>query len=496
MSITFPHILQASLPFDDFNYPVDISRYCLEGTSGQDGVQTWRLIKFKFPGVNKIYQIFNSFVNQRQIVTGEKLREVAIKRALSKETPENSALRQFFRTNIIQIRDRVNRAHNNWEKAKKIKLFTKGFLSDCKILHQSYWREVLHESHFYGQEFNKFFQTWKKSESTINFNSFLDHEEQFSRSTLERVIYLESSERAQYEVTFQDGKLFYQNKPLVTAELSSGSLPIFVISPEGKMYVAVPKVGEFHHSSFLGGASVRGAGEIETDHEGRLIKITTKSGHYKPGKKQLLNTIKFFSSKEISLDAISLIEVSETNKFYRNANKYLVSNGMIQEDGIAGNGIYAEYVYKNNQLVKLKIMGKQYSTPDRLDLLSLALKKIPEEKKLYLTEVVINEGFGINIAYNINEYMAEQGKCNPLYFEGVTSTSVIIHDKEEKVFTLDETWGSFEEHLTWLQNLLFYLTMKGIVSEDSLIRYKKYGNNSFIEEPITVKELINSIQSN
>src|SRR5262249_16159192 len=43
-----------------------------------------------------------------------------------------------------------------------------------------------------------------------------------------------------------------------------------------------------HHSSVLAGQEVAGAGTMEFDDQGKLAKITNKSGHYKPGDAQMI----------------------------------------------------------------------------------------------------------------------------------------------------------------------------------------------------------------
>lgn len=56
---------------------------------------------------------------------------------------------------------------------------------------------------------------------------------------------------------------------------------IFVVSPKKIMYCG-PKIrGHFHHSSFLSGGAILGAGNLEIDN-GVLISLKPHSGHYMP----------------------------------------------------------------------------------------------------------------------------------------------------------------------------------------------------------------------
>lgn len=56
---------------------------------------------------------------------------------------------------------------------------------------------------------------------------------------------------------------------------------IWVLDPDGRLYVAAKIRGQFHHSSFLRGAAVMAAGNLLAEH-GRLVKLTADSGHYWP----------------------------------------------------------------------------------------------------------------------------------------------------------------------------------------------------------------------
>ncbi len=98
---------------------------------------------------------------------------------------------------------------------------------------------------------------------------------------------LRADERGDYEVT--GGNPLMQGHPpqpySTTDEFSKFSgkgFAIYVMSPTGEFYSASHKVGLFHHSSFLGGDEIGGAGEWKIE-DGILKSITNKSGHYEPG---------------------------------------------------------------------------------------------------------------------------------------------------------------------------------------------------------------------
>jgi len=105
-----------------------------------------------------------------------------------------------------------------------------------------------------------------------------------------RVHYMSDAEREASRVFVDDaGRLRWakDGSPLDTA--SSVSLwskgrgrAIFVMDRSGNLYASThQQLGYLHHSLFLGGKDVVGAGEIEA-YEGRLALVTNQSGHYRP----------------------------------------------------------------------------------------------------------------------------------------------------------------------------------------------------------------------
>lgn len=99
------------------------------------------------------------------------------------------------------------------------------------------------------------------------------------------VAYLDASTNGSYKITIANGKLYQNGKLFDTSDMStvfSGKgHAIFVQSPKRDFYSASHKMGEFHHSSFLSGASVRSAGEWIVK-QGDIKWLSAKSGHYKP----------------------------------------------------------------------------------------------------------------------------------------------------------------------------------------------------------------------
>jgi hypothetical protein len=101
------------------------------------------------------------------------------------------------------------------------------------------------------------------------------------------VRYLSSSERAQLELTVDHKGLLRtpDGKRFDTRHASPGGdqgHAIFVMDHNGRIFASCnPVVGKFHHSSFLGGQPVAGAGTLKVTN-GHLDEVTRRSGHYRP----------------------------------------------------------------------------------------------------------------------------------------------------------------------------------------------------------------------
>ena len=118
------------------------------------------------------------------------------------------------------------------------------------------------------------------------------------------VTYLIGEERAKRKLTWDSKKLRWlgsDGKPYDTAKENAkygvkartryevearkrwGIAPgIWVLDTKGQFYSSVEQSpGKFHHSSFLGGGLVEGAGQVVFV-DGQITRINNASGHYKP----------------------------------------------------------------------------------------------------------------------------------------------------------------------------------------------------------------------
>jgi uncharacterized Zn-binding protein involved in type VI secretion len=109
------------------------------------------------------------------------------------------------------------------------------------------------------------------------------------------VKYLTQAERAEYLLTVKDGKLYNAKGELFDTRgrrtfFSGRGRAIYVMDENGNLYAGDQKAFEFHHSSFLAGKPVAGAGEIEV-YKGEITFMNRRSGHYEPTSEMLWQTV-------------------------------------------------------------------------------------------------------------------------------------------------------------------------------------------------------------
>ncbi|MEV4754645.1 WXG100 family type VII secretion target [Micromonospora sp. NPDC049559] len=117
------------------------------------------------------------------------------------------------------------------------------------------------------------------------------------------VHYMDDAEREAHRVFVgpdgllhrSDGTLFDTSEGGAIHTDGVGGRAIFVMDDQGNIYASTnQEVGVTHHSSFLGGQPVAGAGELQVT-QGRLDMVTDHSGHYRPGRtytNQVVDTLR------------------------------------------------------------------------------------------------------------------------------------------------------------------------------------------------------------
>ena len=163
---------------------------------------------------------------------------------------------------------------------------------------EQYYNQLWDNWDFYNQELRQWL--WKHG---IDPNKIYEYKVKYIR---------DESEREEFEL--KGGAPIKQGKPPNERVYdTSGDFSVFsgmgwaiyVMAPDGKIYAHTHKISRFHHSSFLAGGDVAGAGEIKVNN-GRLTGITNKSGHYRPGPEYLVQVLKEFRERGANLSGVYL----------------------------------------------------------------------------------------------------------------------------------------------------------------------------------------------
>jgi hypothetical protein len=125
-----------------------------------------------------------------------------------------------------------------------------------------------------------------------------------------KVAYLNEDERKGYILngggTMTQGE---DDEPFDTSSMfskhSGKGFGIYVMAQDGTLYADQHKVGLFHHSSFLSGGDVAGAGEIKVI-GGKVQCVTNKTGHYRAGDPELWQVLDELKSRGVNLAGVEV----------------------------------------------------------------------------------------------------------------------------------------------------------------------------------------------
>ena len=127
--------------------------------------------------------------------------------------------------------------------------------------------------------------------------------------------YLNKSQREQYKIIIKDGKLYKNDKTLLTTEEPHGYGWIFIFTLDNILY-AGPHLSDpglqqrFHHSSFISGDPVATAGYLICNN-GIISSIKWVSGHYKPTSGTICMLLKYLYNNDVDIKDITLLNRSD-----------------------------------------------------------------------------------------------------------------------------------------------------------------------------------------
>jgi hypothetical protein len=209
------------------------------------------------------------------------------------------------------------------------------------LLAQHQWLECTDRRHRYGAYLFDYYALWAAADTMDSFFYWLDSgggkdvltagppppsPKNVPRARLEsaEVKYCNNKERLQYVVEIHDGKLYWVNQSVGSFETPVHStkkpkpkkgapegapnepvMMIYVMSPDGTLYVGDKKREKFHHSSFLSGSAVIAAGSICVE-KGGLKELTPHSGHYRPSDEDFARCVQSFRDAGVPMDQVTI----------------------------------------------------------------------------------------------------------------------------------------------------------------------------------------------
>ena len=216
-----------------------------------------------------------------------------------KVLPGMSSVSNLYAQLLVRLAELLPYKKSNNTRWNKIKSIVASAGQGAKTMNPAYWSEAT--THISPRLTTDLLQIWKESNTLYNFNDWLykeyipillksNNNAERERATelinLREVRYLNELERQDKKITVHNG-LFYNalgaffDTINLSTFFSGKGWGIYVMDGLDNIYSNSHITNEFHHSSFLGGAPVKAAGEFVVT-KGKLAAISAKSGHYWP----------------------------------------------------------------------------------------------------------------------------------------------------------------------------------------------------------------------
>lgn len=233
---------------------------------------------------------------------------------------------------LLYLPEAENSAKARWQMLREL-FISNSDSGQSKILEEEYWPEFK----FRGQMAIANWIRDSSYEALNKFNTFHEAiEADKNRRGLTKLTIKYFKDPSKYEIQLKNGKAYQARDLLDTSDAAGTDIKsgecIFVADTSGKIYCNDPRkflTSQVHHSSFLQGRPVMAAGTLRVEN-GVIKEITLLSGHYRPGRKELLDFLKLLQKNSVNLKQISVID--RPNGIKKNAFTYLKTKGVMLGD--------------------------------------------------------------------------------------------------------------------------------------------------------------------
>jgi hypothetical protein len=194
----------------------------------------------------------------------------------------------------------------------------------------------------------------------------------------------------------------------------------------------------FHHSTFLAGGEIAGAGTMKVDN-GKISTISDASGHYKPDIRQVNNVIDEVEDKGTKIEAVNIHLVEKGDLKKMNASALRVQENVNHQN--------SSPTLKTNEQKMINLETKMESLKERIKALEIAIENnLGDDKALYEK----------NLATAKNELKELKAEYKPLFEKTNVQARMQIENSD-----MDNVRSKFMEKRNEFMEKRFEKILKG-----------------------------------